>query len=607
VAGSKFAVVFLIISLSLSFVSSAVAMSEKEREFLLLYFDEEDLVIVSTTRSLKSITRVAENVEVVTAADIELMNAHTVADVLNTVNGVQVFNAGAGPGSIAQLQIQGSSHKHVMVFIDGMPFNFVSNNYADAGVIPVQNVERIEIIKGPASSAWGSSLGGVVNVITKSTGTEEKTKGTLSASYGERNTGDFRVDAYGKKDKFGYYFSAGRLQTDGLRPHFDLSQNNIMTKLSYNFTDTSNLVFTLFYNEGTRGEGDDPWFVYSDKFRDLLSSLSYKRSLSGEMDLNLSIWQVRRLYHSIFETDTGIEVYKDDWDDTRYGANARLIWSHEIHSIVVGTDLEKGTVEADVISDEWKREKWAVYANDTIVLDKLSVTPGIRYDHSSLSSGFVSPSLGITYQVAKGTLARAYVSRGFSEPELGMLKQFNAELKPEKVWSYQLGAETVSLKYVWLKVSAFRHDIDDAIDHAVRENKDKLRRQGLEVGFRTLPVYHTTFFGGATFIKTKNIDTGDEVRNVKYTYDVGLKYDDEKTFRALFKGHYIWWNVEDYTNSKYDAMVFDLNLIKKIYTAKDRTAEIFLTGHNIFNGSQYLWDAFKNSGRWIEAGVRFKF
>ena len=291
----------------------------------------------------------------------------------------------------------------------------------------------------------------------------------------------------------------------------------------------------------------------------------------------------------------------------KYGASARLIWTKLIHSVVIGTDLERGEVDGSEISGEWKRDKWAVYVNDTIILDKLSITPGVRYDHSSVSSGFVSPSLGITYQLAKNTLLRAYVSRGFSDPELGMLKLYNPDLKPEKVWSYQIGAETGSLKYLWLKVSAFRHDIEDAIDPEVVENKDELRRQGFEVAFKTVPVYHTTLFGGATFMHTENIDTDDELKNVQYTYDVGLKYDDEKTFRALLKGRYIWWNAEDYTNSKYDAMIFDLNLIKTIYKDQDRTAEVFLTGHNIFNGSQYIFDAFKNARRWIEAGVRFKF
>ena len=141
-----------------------------------MYFDEDELFVVSTTRSLKSITRIAENVEVVTTEDIELMNAHTVADVLNTVTGVQVQTNG-GTGAFSFVNIQGSDQRHVAVFMDGVLLNVFTDNIADIAMIPVQIVEKIEIIKGPASSAWGSSLGGVVNIITKA-GSFGKSGGT---------------------------------------------------------------------------------------------------------------------------------------------------------------------------------------------------------------------------------------------------------------------------------------------------------------------------------------------------------------------------------------------------------------------------------------------
>ncbi|MDA8423237.1 MAG: hypothetical protein M0Z89_07865, partial [Nitrospiraceae bacterium] len=71
--------------------SSAFAQSDEEKSFLSMYFSKDELNVISTTRSLKSISQVAENVTVVTAAEIKLMNAHTLADVLNTVTGIQVF------------------------------------------------------------------------------------------------------------------------------------------------------------------------------------------------------------------------------------------------------------------------------------------------------------------------------------------------------------------------------------------------------------------------------------------------------------------------------------------------------------------------------------
>ena len=100
-----------------SFVSPAAAQTTEEKNFLLMYFKEEELVVESSTRSPKDVSQVAENITVVTASDIKLMNAHTLADVLNTINGVQVFMTG-GPGQIASGYIHGSVHMTVM--LDGI-------------------------------------------------------------------------------------------------------------------------------------------------------------------------------------------------------------------------------------------------------------------------------------------------------------------------------------------------------------------------------------------------------------------------------------------------------------------------------------------------------
>src|SRR4030043_117003 len=81
------------------FLSTFVyAQSGEEKKFLLMYFKEEELEVISATRSLMSITRVAENIAVITAEDIELMNAHTLTDVLNTITGLQVAIRGGVGG-----------------------------------------------------------------------------------------------------------------------------------------------------------------------------------------------------------------------------------------------------------------------------------------------------------------------------------------------------------------------------------------------------------------------------------------------------------------------------------------------------------------------------
>jgi len=94
------------------------------------------------------------------------MNAHTVAELLNRVPGIFV-NFHQDFGATSFFHIQGSDPRHVLVLLDGISWKFLSSGSVETNSIPVGIIERIEIIKGPASSAWGSSLGGIINIITR--------------------------------------------------------------------------------------------------------------------------------------------------------------------------------------------------------------------------------------------------------------------------------------------------------------------------------------------------------------------------------------------------------------------------------------------------------
>ncbi len=620
---------FLFFILSIFFfLSPVLAQSEAEKEFLTLYFTKEELVVISATRSLKSISRVAENVTVITVEDIELMNAHTLADVLYTVTGVQVGFDG-GPGTIAWALIQGSDFTHVTVLIDGISINNLSDNVADISSIPSQIIQKIEVIKGPASSAWGSSLGGVVNVITKSFSKEDRTGGTFYASYGKRGSGDLGAEVYGGKNGFGFYLYAGKLRSDGLRPSFDVSIKNFYSTLKYDFSDDTNVALSFLYKKGKRGDGDDRDYdiYYGNEFKDLLLNLSFSTSLNKEVDMNVSVWELPRLdSYYMNQLSTGVELFRDTRRDKLYGASARLTWQHGRHDMVFGTDYSQGKLKADSISSgEPELRRFALYANDTIILDRLSITPGIRFDHTNISGDFVSPSIGVTYGVSRNLLLRGYIARGFNMPPLGYTSadseifgyKSNPDLNDEKIWSYQLGAETSGLKYLWLKFSLFRHDLSDVIkDEDITDpvfswtkvNAGGQRRQGVEVEFRTVPVYHSTIFGGAIFVDPRDLDSDEELKRCsKYTYNIGLKYDDEKSFKALLTGRYLWWNAESDDDGKYGSFVFDLNAVRNIYKNGTTSLEAFLTARNILNGSQYWADIYKNPGRWVEGGIRLKF
>jgi len=207
----------LLWALLLSPPSSGAASSDvaaEEEAYLRLVLPEDELV-ETATRNPKLLTQVAENLTVVTADEIEAMNAHTLAEVLNRVTGVfvQFFGVHFGANALPHIQGSGASdftgdrgadEKHVQAFVDGIPW---SSLFGDSrlSTIPIGSIDRIEVIAGPASSTWGSALGGVINVITKKTGQAARPTGSASGSAGERDAYDGRVEAAGAVGGVGYY------------------------------------------------------------------------------------------------------------------------------------------------------------------------------------------------------------------------------------------------------------------------------------------------------------------------------------------------------------------------------------------------------------------
>jgi vitamin B12 transporter len=301
------------------------AQPEKDMDILEMYYDKDD-ILVTPTRYPKSISRIAENVSVITAEYIKAINAHTLTDVLNNIPGVQVVVRG-GPGSLSDVLIQGSAGRHVLVMIDGVSQNSLSEGAADIGAIRVQKIERIEIVKGPASSVWGSSLGGVINIITKSPNDTRNFGGMVSASIGNKNTGDYRSEVSGKVASLGYYLTGGGLVSDGLLPHNSFHGGNVYTKLELAATERANLTFTFNYNSGSRGIVENPAQErsFDMDFTYLFSTLSLNCLLTDDLFLDLSLRSARREDKAfINQQNTGMTVGESSNRDTVFGGGGRL-------------------------------------------------------------------------------------------------------------------------------------------------------------------------------------------------------------------------------------------------------------------------------------------
>lgn len=589
---------FLTLCLAI-WLTPALSWGEDDEDSTGLFNAWQDQV-VTTSRIPKPLSQTAENVTVITAKEIELLNAHTLADILDTVPGLQLQHNG-GPGITAYSFIQSANPFFSQVFVDGIAINSIPNNYPDISAIPSQIIDRVEIIKGAASSAWGSALGGVINVITKSPEKGRVISGSASASIGDRTTTDTRAELSGTTGKLGYYLSGGYLGSDGLLPARDIGSRQIYSKLTYDLPNNG-LAWGVFSYSGAN-MGDLFWqasdFKERHDTRRILASLGVRYTLTEGLELEVAGKHVLLDdYYKYPKISDGTPRWApDSFRDQVTGGSAKLLWKTERNLLAVGTDYNHLDTEYVSVFHR-KVERWGAYLNDTITLGPVSISPGVRFDKTGTSGDQVSSSLGITWQLTDKNVLRAYTSRGFN---VNIPQPNNIDVPAQKIWTTQVGAESTAIPYLWIKGTLFRNMTwgTDIEQH---------QALGSELELRTTPVFNTSLGAGWTYTETTRTSDGTPVRPDRptNTLKISLRYA-YKTFRGVLTGSHINWNSPPEDNGRYGGLVWDLHLGATLLERENSSLELFFSGRNLFNGDSYNRDLFQNAGRWFDGGMRVNF
>lgn len=251
-----------------------------------------DEYVVTATRTMKQLQEVPASVSVVTAKDIEERNISTVPDALQNLPGVYVGQS-ASYGPTGDLKVRGYSSDNILVLVDGAPVNNAYNNDVEWEMFPVENIERIELVKGAGSSLYGGrAVGAVINIISKEA-TDKKLSGSAVLSYGSNETWKKAVNAnvkvndrfsfgvgYENKKSDGYktysYTTKTTKDGSGITPDEKIPQlsngkyvlggrgnkiwenEHINANFKYNFDDSKSIRYTYTHNETEYSYGN-PW------------------------------------------------------------------------------------------------------------------------------------------------------------------------------------------------------------------------------------------------------------------------------------------------------------------------------------------------------------
>lgn len=478
-------------------------------------------VVVTATRTEKFVSEVPCSVTVITADDINKSAPQTMADIFRDIPGVQIQGGGT-PGMPIRLSLRGLTvgHNavHVLVLIDGRRINDAYQGNVDAGVLSFDAIERIEILRGPASALYGSNAtGGVINIITRR-GTK-KPFTEISISGGEYNTQHYTVRHGWKIDSFDYFATLSHFLTDGYLKNSDGSKRDWEASSAdinsgVTMSDGSELRFFL---GGYTGEGTDE--ASKRKITRDYQTFSYAMCWNKDVDARLNVKVYRNGEERKYEWKGGpVGIY--NYQTAGVDVQQSLLLGN-LHQATVGVEARSDNVDIDDVSNpvgEKTDGLFAVYAQDEIFIGNgIRLTIGVRGDHANNLGTKISPKAGVVYSVSPdveffGSAALAAyrapsISHRYTRIEwMGMLFEGNPDLEPETITAYEIGMRGRWMNRFQTELSAFFLSQDKGFDFMMSpdgvfraQNVNKTEINGIETSvrygvFNWLNVYGTYTF-----------------------------------------------------------------------------------------------------------------
>jgi len=520
-------------------------------------------VVVTATRDTQEVRKTPANVTVITAEEIEKSGATTIVDVLDKLESIQ-FRTSSGNSSQAYIDMRGmggdNPYGKTLVLLDGRRLNRTDMSSINWLSVPVNTIEKIEIVRGAGSVLYGdAAIGGVINIITKKG--QGKPKFDASVIMGSYGLNDERAGVTGATGRWTYAINGENNFSFGYRERSKYSTQGGGFDLGYSANDLLNISLGASFSkvdyqmpgyltkkqmeQCPRQYQNAPPELYSiaapdddasDKYTNInLGIKSFWKSwgqieidfLYGKKDLqtNMASWYFNK--------------YSDAFTDT-YGITPRYILSKEIfgfsNKVIVGVDYYNEPYKKDFYNDRERteilstanlvRESLGYYVRDEFSLSKnLILNGGYRYEQASIA--YKSMDMKNTYEAEAyeagltwlwGKQSKTFIKYGtvYRIPFLEEVASFNGfggnpfntHLEKEKGESMEAGMEFYPLEKFKIGLTFFRTDMEDEIQWVstapqTGENRNvaKSRHDGMEFSFSYLWEKYILVYGSFTYQK----------------------------------------------------------------------------------------------------------
>lgn len=487
------------------------------------------------------------NVAVITAKEIEDKHYTNVPEALRNITGISIMDYGR-PGYDSSNSIRLNGSKNVIILVDGARVSTQNiAGYLASDMVPVENIERIEVMKGNASAIYGADAkGGVINIITKK---NVPNKSQISLAGGNFGAEEYKFSTQGTTNKTSYRVNAKK----SILGNFEDGNGNKVTR-SLN-ADTIGFMVKQEFSQGTdialsydNYNGD---FKYHDLFygngicegsnKRNQWTLSSNQKISEKASNTLVL---KRTNYDFKYKSVADYSYPANYSNKVNGWSLNDQFKTKIgkaHDFVAGIEYNNDKVDYIYNLNSDKIVNKALFVQDKWQFDdKWDATVGVRLDDHSIAGNAVTPRYNVGYKADENNSMYVSYSRFFVAPEYSQYfgSYGNPKLNPEKGYTWELGYNHKFDESAEASISLFYREANNTIDYSYMtgtyENLNEEKAKGVDVKLQKQFKNISTRLG-YTYTNTRatNANSGGYNYNIsgylpKHAVNIGIGYNDKK-------------------------------------------------------------------------------
>lgn len=500
--------------LSIAMLSSVLVIAPREVRAQDEPIPRHPTVIVTATRHAEDADTALAAITVITRADLERSQAPDLLSVLGQQAGIDVARTG-GPGQATTVFLRGANSNQTLILVDGIRVAATGSGLFDLAHLPPEQIERIEIVRGPRAALWGSdAIGGVIQIFTRDPlGSSARLTagryGRAEVSASTAVNGD--AGALGLTAGYSHTngFNATTPEAFGFDPDKDGYTNRNLSLRGHHALGAQHIGLTLLATDA-----DVAFDRGASSVRNASGGVSVAGALSGP-------W-THRLTFGFAREDLDTPAFASVFDSRRESADWVLSrsWAGGATSVGISGEHEQGrSLGFGVVDFDRSRDAFAGFAAYAAQFGKQSVETAARYDDNSQFGHEVTASAAWGWQFHRMARLRASWGQGFRAPNFnelyspgfGGLFAGNPDLQPERSRTLEAGMELRPRSGQLVSLSFYRTRVGDLVafdgEDFSAANIARTRLDGAELEYRIDGAHWQTLITGG-WQRAQNRDTG---------------------------------------------------------------------------------------------------